>query len=48
MLQKRGITGFAKLAALKPAQIAKLDEELGLNGRIQRDDWMGQAAKLVG
>ena len=48
VLQKRGITGFAKIAAMKAADIAKLDEELGLNGRIQRDDWVGQAAKLAG
>ena len=48
MLQKRGITSFAQVAALKAADIAKLDEEMGLNGRIQRDDWMGQAAKLAG
>lgn len=48
MLQKRGITSFAHIAAWSAADIARLDEDMGLNGRIQRDDWVGQAAKLAG
>jgi NADH-quinone oxidoreductase subunit E len=48
MLIRRGITAFAQLAALRSDDAAKLDAELNLNGRVLRDDWIGQAAKLAG
>lgn len=48
MLVAHGLSTFAQIAALDSAAAAKLDNELNLNGRIQRDDWMGQAAKLAG
>ena len=48
MLIRKGITSFAQIAALGISDVAKLDAELNLNGRIQRDDWVGQAAKLAG
>ncbi len=47
MLVRKGITSFAQLAALSADDVAKLDTGLNLNGRIQRDDWVGQAMKLA-
>jgi NADH-quinone oxidoreductase subunit E len=48
MLQRRGLTTFAAIAALSDDDAAKLDAELGLDGRIQRDGWVAQAKKLAG
>lgn len=45
-LHRRGITSFQQVAALKKTDIRKLNEELSLSGRIERDDWVGQAKKL--
>ncbi|MFA1625988.1 5' DNA nuclease [Rhizobium mongolense] len=43
VLNAKGIRTFAEIAAWTDAEIAKLDAELGFNGRIARDDWTGQA-----
>ncbi|MBX5134516.1 5' DNA nuclease [Rhizobium lentis] len=48
VLNTKGIRGFADIAAWTDEDIARLDAELGLNGRIARDDWIGQAKVLVG
>ncbi|MGB8817186.1 MAG: hypothetical protein WCC66_04605 [Rhizobiaceae bacterium] len=48
MLLGRGITSFAAIAALNSDAAAKLDTDLKLNGRIIRDGWVTQAAKLAG
>ena len=42
-----GVTQFAQVAAFKKADIAKLDEALNFKGRIERDDWIGQAKALA-
>ena len=42
--------GFGTLTAiskLKKADIAKLDEELSLGGRIEREEWVAQAKELL-
>ncbi|PKA41085.1 5' DNA nuclease [Rhizobium sullae] len=46
VLNAKGIRTFAEIASWTDAQIAKLDAELGFNGRIARDDWTGQAKAL--
>jgi predicted flap endonuclease-1-like 5' DNA nuclease len=47
-LHAAGITGFAQLAALAPAELANLAVRLGLAAsRPQRDRWAGQAAALA-
>lgn len=46
-LKGMGIKGLADMAALTAKRAAKIDEELGLGGRIARDDWAGQAKKLL-
>jgi NADH-quinone oxidoreductase subunit E len=41
-----GIWTYAQIAGLDGAETAWLDDALGFRGRIGRDDWIGQAAKL--
>ncbi|WP_434733846.1 5' DNA nuclease [Rhizobium sp. YTUHZ044] len=48
VLNTKGIRGFAEIAAWTDEDIARLDAELGLSGRIARDDWIGQAKVLAG
>ena len=47
VLNARGISSYAQVATLNAAGIAKLDDELGFGGRIERDDWVGQAKSLA-
>lgn len=46
MLNGYGIWTHAQIADFATSEIAWLDEELGFAGRIKRDDWLGQAARL--
>lgn len=48
VLNGRGICRFAEIAALSKADVERLDSELGLAGRVVRDDWIGQAKALTG
>jgi NADH-quinone oxidoreductase subunit E len=48
VLNERGILRYAQLAGLSKAALKKLDGELGLDGRVTRDDWVGQARALSG
>jgi NADH-quinone oxidoreductase subunit E len=47
-LNLRGIVGYADIVTLSKAAVKKLDSELGLDGRITKDDWAGQARALSG
>ncbi|MBX9457253.1 MAG: hypothetical protein KL863_15185 [Rhizobium sp.] len=47
-LNARGIHTYGDIATLGEAAVMKLDEDLGLEGRIARDDWAGQAKALSG
>ncbi len=47
VLNGRGIRRLADVAALSTADVARLDAEFGLDGRIARDDWVGQAKALL-
>lgn len=42
-----GITALSQIAALKKKDAAKLDDELELGGRIEREEWIQQAKDLV-
>lgn len=42
-----GVTKFAQVAAFSKADIDKLDDALSFKGRIERDDWLKQAADLA-
>lgn len=46
VLNGLGVWTYAQIAAWTPAEIAWVDGELGFAGRIGRDDWVGQAARL--
>ncbi len=39
-----GITTFAQIAAWTPEDIADFDDKLSFKGRIERDEWLKQAA----
>lgn len=48
MLADLGVTSFAQVAAWDDAEIDRVDALLGrFQGRIRRDDWVGQAALLA-
>lgn len=46
-LHALGITKFAQVAAFTPADIARVDEALSFKGRIERENWLEQAAELA-
>ena len=47
-LYAQGIRNFAKLAQINTELAEQLDESLKTQGRILREDWIGQAKKLLG
>lgn len=42
-----GVWTYAQIAAWNSQEIAWVDNELGFRGRIERDGWLAQAAKLA-
>ena len=46
-LNEGGIFHFWQIAAMAAGDAKKIDEELKLNGRIERDGWIKQAAELL-
>jgi large subunit ribosomal protein L19 len=42
-----GVIKFEQIANFSDDDIANVDEALGLEGRIERDDWVGQAQRLL-
>src|SRR5690606_40107701 len=42
-----GITTWSQIAAWSEADIAKYDEELSLQGRAAREEWVAQATELL-
>ena len=46
-LNTLGVTQFAQLATMSTDEIAGLDEAANAKGRIERDDWVGQAKLLA-
>lgn len=46
-LTEAGFGSLALISKLKKADIAKLDEELSLGGRIDREEWVAQAKELL-
>lgn len=42
-----GIWTYGQIAALEKAELAWLEDRLGFKGRIERDDWIGQAKALA-
>ena len=48
VLNGLGISTYAQVASLTGAEIERLDAELGIAGRIERDGWIDQARRLGG
>jgi large subunit ribosomal protein L21 len=46
-LNEAGVTSLTQVAAWTAEDIAAFDEKLTFHGRIERDDWVGQAKDLV-
>jgi len=46
-LNKLGLDKFEQIANLSDDEIARLDEEIQLNGAIEHDDWVGKATDLM-
>jgi large subunit ribosomal protein L19 len=46
-LHKLGITKFEQIANFSDEDIAKVDDVLDFKGRIEREDWIGQARALI-
>ena len=46
-LHALGVTTFAQIAAWTKEDIADMDDKLNFKGRIDRDEWLKQAAKLA-
>ncbi len=46
-LNALGVTQFAQVAAFTAEDIAKVDDALSFKGRIERDNWLEQAATLA-
>lgn len=47
MLNKLNIIKFEQIAALSDDDIANIDDAVKLNGRIEKEDWIGQAQRLM-
>lgn len=47
VLNGLGVWTYGQIAELKREEIAWLDDYLGFKGRIDRDDWIGQALELA-
>ncbi|MBN8953904.1 MULTISPECIES: NADH-ubiquinone oxidoreductase [unclassified Rhizobium] len=47
VLNGRDIKRFADIAAWSDADVERIDAEFGFDGRIRRDDWVGQAKALL-
>jgi small subunit ribosomal protein S2 len=46
-LAELGYTTLAQIAVLTPEQVAEIDEKLNFKGRIDREDWIGQAKAMI-
>ena len=47
-LNSAGIFHFWQVAALSSEQVESLEEELSMQGRMERDEWVKQAKELMG
>ncbi len=46
-LEGAGITSLSQIAAMSAAEMAKIDEDLKLGGRTEREEWVEQAKELL-
>jgi small subunit ribosomal protein S2 len=46
-LNEAGIFHYWQLAAMQPGDVAQLDKDLKLNGRLERDGWINQSRSMI-
>ena len=46
-LNDHGIISLAQIASWSPDEAQRIDDSLGLHGRVAREDWVGQAKALT-
>jgi len=46
-LNALGVTRYAQIAGFSPDDMQRVDEALNIKGRVERDDWIGQAKALA-
>ena len=46
-LNKMGVYHFSQVSAWTPDEIQWVDDNLSFKGRIDRDDWIGQATEMM-
>ena len=46
-LAEAGVTSLTQIAGWSESEAEKVDTDLDLRGRVQRDDWVGQAKDLL-
>lgn len=46
-LNALGVSRFAEIALWTPEDVVRFDDKLSFHGRIERDDWIGQAKALA-
>ncbi|PQO22834.1 50S ribosomal protein L21 [Rhodobacteraceae bacterium WD3A24] len=47
VLHEAGVFHFDQIAAWSPEEVAYMEDKLSLRGRIERDDWIAQAAQFA-
>lgn len=47
-LNAAGVTTYAQIAAMSGDDVARVEEEAGIKGRFERDNWIEQAKELAG
>ena len=47
LLHKNGVFHFDQIAAWNPEEVAYMDDQLSFKGRIDRDNWIEQAATMA-
>lgn len=47
VLNKLGVSSFAQIAAWTDADVTRIEDHFGFPGRVLRDGWIEQAAKLM-
>ena len=47
LLHEIGVRTYEQITSFPPAYISELDDFLSFSGRIERDDWVGQARELA-
>lgn len=46
-LHALGVTTFDQVAAWTPEDVTRIDDELSFKGRVEREDWIGQAKQFI-